>query len=251
MATENPYSPPSANLEEQFETGAAGGTLEGGIAGNYDFSIGDVIKEAWSRTKGLKGSFWGAAIIVFLIVMVLSFVLGLIVGMLGLGGDSGAGIVAQLVVQLGITAAIYPFMAGIMMMGVNRSVDLPVTFDQAFGYFAYAVPVVIAGLLITLLTWLGFLLLIIPGIYLSIAYMLTVVLVVEKKLGAWEAMEASRKAITHHWFKIFFLFIAMGLIVLVSMIPLGIGLIWTYPMMVAAMGIVYRDVFGVEAARAA
>lgn len=39
-------------------------------------------------------------------------------------------------------------------------------------------------------------------------------------------MEASRKAIMHHWFKVFFLLLAMSLIIFASMLPLFIGLNW-------------------------
>ena len=35
---------------------------------------------------------------------------------------------------------------------------------------------------------------------------------------------------------------------MISTIPFGVGLIWTYPMMVAMMGVMYRDIFGVDAA---
>ena len=74
------------------------------------------------------------------------------------------------------------------------------------------------------------LLLLIPGIYLSIAYRLAIPLVVERGLSPWQALEASRKAISQHWFKVFGLFFVLMLIMLLSMIPLGIGLIWTLPL---------------------
>ena len=60
-----------------------------------------------------------------------------------------------------------------------------------------------------------------------------------------QALEASRKAITQHWFKVFGLFLLLGLIVMVSAIPLGIGLVWSIPLMVVAMGVLYRTIFGV------
>jgi uncharacterized membrane protein len=44
----------------------------------------------------------------------------------------------------------------------------------------------------------------------------------------------------------FFFSIVISLIVMVSMIPLGIGLIWTLPMMMIAYGIIYRNMFGVR-----
>ncbi len=41
----------------------------------------------------------------------------------------------------------------------------------------------------------------------------------------------------------------MIIILSISIIPLGIGLIWTVPMMFNMNGILYRIMFGVEAAR--
>lgn len=96
-----------------------------------------------------------------------------------------------------------------------------------------------------LLIYLGMILLLIPGIYLAVAYLLAIALVVERGLSPWQALEASRKAITQHWFKVFGLLIVLGLIIIVSAIPLGIGLVWSIPLMVVAMGVLYRTIFGV------
>lgn len=86
----------------------------------------------------------------------------------------------------------------------------------------------------------------IPGIYLSIAYMFTLALVVEKNMDFWQAMETSRKAVTQHWFKFFFISVLMGIVYLVSIIPFGLGLIWTIPMFIALQGVLYRRVFGIS-----
>ncbi len=222
------------------------GSLAGAVAGDYDFTIGGVIQEAWARTNGLKGPFWGGALLLFVGLAAVSFVLGLVLGV-GPMGESGSMLVPMLS-QLLVMIVLYPCMAGIFMMGVRRSVDQPISFQMLFGYFPYLVPLVIAGILMTILMMLGFVLLIIPGIYLAVAYGFTIPLIVEKNLGAWEAMETSRKAVTRHWFKIFFLYLVMTLIFILSAIPLGIGVIWTYPMFVAMIGVMYREMFGVTAA---
>jgi uncharacterized membrane protein len=225
--------------------GALGGSLEDAVAGHYAFTIGGVIQEAWERTKGLKGPFWGGAVLLFFGLVAVSFVLGLVLGRghMSMGGS----MLVPMLSQLLITIVLYPCMAGIFMMGVRRSVDQPISFQMLFGYFPYLVPLVIAGILMTVLMMLGFVLLIIPGIYLAVGYSFTIPLIVEKNLGAWEAMETSRKAVTRHWFKIFFLYLVMTLIFIISAIPLGIGIIWTYPMFVAMIGVMYREMFGVAA----
>jgi len=45
---------------------------------------------------------------------------------------------------------------------------------------------------------------------------------------------------------VFFLLLAMSLIIFASMLPLFIGLNWAYPMSVVLIGILYREIFGVE-----
>jgi hypothetical protein len=242
--TTNPYQPPTTEIRDNVVSGE-GGTLQDGIDGNYDFEIMEVLKEAWHKTYGVKWILIAAALIVLLISGTVGFVLTFIMSLFGLGEES---IVGTLLSQLILMVVIFPFLAGIMMIGVRRSVELPVSFSMVFGYFGYVVPIIIAALLISILTTIGFILLILPGIYLSMAYFLAIPLIVEKKLGAWEAMEASRKAITHHWFKVFFTYFLMSILYVISIIPLGIGLIWTMPMMVNIGGILYRTIFGVEEA---
>jgi len=214
---------------------------------DYDFSIGVVLSEAWEKTSGIKGSFWAAGAIFFVVVLILATVVGGGSALLFGNGETGAGMLMPLIIQLVMMAVMYPFMAGIVMLGIERSVDLPLSYKSVFGYFSYTLPLLGVAVLMSILVAIGFILLIIPGIYLSLAYMFAVPLVVEKNLGIWEAMETSRKAVTSHWFKLFFLFLIMGILVMISAIPFGIGLIWTYPMMVVMLGILYRDIFGVDA----
>ncbi len=244
MTTENPYQPPTSDLSENV-VGPAGGTLSDGINGNYDFEIMDVFKEAWQKTSGIKGTILGVMLVFMVVVFTINLATIFVVSSLSLQENIMVAIIDQLIFML----VVYPFMAGIAMLGVRRAVDLPVSFTMAFGYFGYTISLVIAGILITIFTTIGFVLLIIPGLYLSVAYVLTVPLIVEKNLGPWRALESSRKAITHHWFKVFFTYFIMGIIVIISSIPLGIGLIWTLPMMVNVAGILYRTLFGVEEAR--
>jgi hypothetical protein len=245
---ENPYEPPKAVVADRYQVGPAGGTLEGGIAGEYDLKISAVLGEAWRRTRGLKGSFWAAAIVVFLVIFVINFAVGLFAGAVP---EAGAGMLLHFLLQIGLSLVIYPFLLGLLMLSVRHVVELPIGYSMAFAYFGCTWRVLLAALLMTIITFIGFLLLVLPGIYLSFAYMLTLPLIAEKGLGSWRAMEASRRAVTAHWFKVFFLFVIMSFIIALSVIPLGIGLIWTYPMLMNVIAIIYREAFGVEAARVA
>lgn len=207
--------------------------------GDGDFTIGEILKEAWQKTSGVKGPFWGAAFMVLLVMIGM----GVLSTMLGVNGDKVALGVA---LQITLTVALYPIMAGVMMIGIRHSVALPVNWKVAFSYFSYLLPLVISSVLVTVLTFIGFLLLLLPGLYLSVAYLLVMPLIVEKGMTPWQAMEASRKAIHQHWFKVFGLYLVMMLICLVSLIPLGLGMIWTLPMFMMVGAILYRELFGVS-----
>ena len=254
MNIDNPYAPPTAEVSDPALASSAGATLETGVAGEYDFTISEVVTEAWEKTSGMKGIFWGAAILVILSMIAISFVLDFLIGLFVtpvIDPDQAghAQILISVISELVYSVILYPLMAGLLMIGVHRAAELSISFMQAFGYAAFTLPLIVVGVLITIITGIGYVLLVLPGIYLSVAYLLAVPLIIEKRLSPWDAMEASRKAITHHWFKTFFLFVVMSLLIIVSLIPLGLGLIWTYPMLINVMGILYREIFGVEAVR--
>jgi len=256
MSTEDPYRPPSADVDDQFEVFDNGGSLEEGVAGSYDLRIASVLQEAWEKTHGLKGALWGASIVIFILLYILLTLFGFVIG---ISPPKELGFLDGLlyeiysptdfVVDTFLSAVLTPLTIGLIMLGVLRSVNMPVSFDQAFNYFRFAVPVGIASAGVTALTSFGYMILIIPGIYAAVAYSLTLPLLIDKHLTPWQAMECSRKAVTHHWFKVFSIFLIMGAIVFISSLPLLIGLIWTYPMAVALVGILYREIFGVNAVK--
>jgi uncharacterized membrane protein len=132
-----------------------------------------------------------------------------------------------------------------MLLGIRRAAGQDIKFNQIFIAFNNPVPVIITGILMMLLVYAGVLLLILPGIYLAFAYTLALPLVLERGLSPWQALQASRKAISQHWFKVFGWAMLLGLIIGLSAIPPGIGLVWTMPMWMICTGILYRTIFGV------
>lgn len=240
---QNPYATPASQLQ-QDPTGADAPGIEEALARGYDLRIGDVLGEAWHKVKGMKGTLVVAAIIYGVAVNLLSFVIAFVLGLLGLIHDSEPGAL-QIIVSVLASALCYPLLAGLNMIGIRRAADQPATINELFAYFGLFVPLLITGLAITVLTYLGLFLLVLPGIYLGVSYALAIPLVVERGLSPWRAMEASRKAVGQHWFKVFGLFLALGLIMLLSAIPLLIGLVWTLPLAFIAIGVLYRTIFGV------
>jgi uncharacterized membrane protein len=224
------------------------GSIDAGVSGNYAFSIGGVLREAWDKTGGYKKTFVLAGLAYFGILLAVSFALGLLLGTLG--GDPES-VATAIVHQLVLAAVSLPLGIGLFMLGLKRSLDQPLAVSTIFNYYGKTLPLLLTLLLMYVMLAIGFLLLVIPGIYLAVAYYLALPLVVEKNLGPWAALETSRKAITRRWFAVFGLLLLLALINFIAVIPLGIGLIWSFPLTVITMGILYRNMFGCADAKPA
>jgi uncharacterized membrane protein len=83
----------------------------------------------------------------------------------------------------------------------------------------------------------------IPLIYLSIAWIFTFVLVIDKGLGPWTAMEVSRRVVTGQWFRVFITAFFGGILAMLGLIGLIIGVFLTIPLMIGATLCAYEDLF--------
>jgi len=138
------------------------------------------------------------------------------------------------------------FLGGLYYLAVRKVVGDDVSWKMTFKGFSVAWKIFVVAILQTILITIGLFLLILPGIYLIIGYMMTLPLIVDKGLSPWQAMETSRKAIHRVWWKIAGLSLIVGFIITISAIPLGLGLIWSWPLAIIMVGVVYCKLFGAE-----
>jgi hypothetical protein len=211
-----------------------------------DFSLGGALTEAWQYTRGAKGQIWAAMGMMYLLMLILGIGLGFLQALIALDPLTPGEIWLDRGVQTLISAVSTIFTAGLMYLGVRRAAARSISWKMVFAGFPLAVNLLIASILMLLLVFCGFALLILPGIYLAVGYTMVLPLMLDRGLAPWEAMEASRRAIHKVWWKVFGTFLIMGFIYLVSVIPLGIGLIWTVPMFVVLVGVIYRYLFGIQ-----
>jgi len=228
------------------------GSLERGLAGQYQLSPGEVIREAWGRVSGNKGTIWVAILIYLGVTFVVSLVLGLLLGTAPTPdpteGVSGAATPMEQLQQLITTVLITPLWVGTVFLGVAIASDRPASPTSIFSWYGKTLQLFLTYILMAIMIFLGLLLLVLPGIYLAVAYQLALPLAADKDLGPWQALETSRKTITHKWFTFFGLWLIVALAVTASMLLLGIPLIWVLPACLIGLGIVYRDAIGAEPA---
>ncbi len=212
----------------------------------YDFDIIEMIKEGWNRIEGVKGLFLSTFAVYIVVAIIVQIVLGIFFP--SPPPPAQPNLLNQQIVTILSYPVLMPLIVGVIMLAIHYSRGEPIAFNSIFNYYHLTGKLALAGLLIYIMTIIGFVLLILPGIYLSIAYVFTLPLIADKGMGVWDAMELSRKAVTKHWFKVFGLFFLLSLIMTLGALVLGIGLIWAVPLLfVTLYGLLYPLIFdGVE-----
>ena len=213
---------------------------------DYDFDIMEMVKAGWKRINGVKTQFIAGFAIYIAAAVIVQLILGLVFPQ---GTPEMPNLLNQQIVGILSYPVLMPIMAGIIMMAIRQYRGESVDFKSVFDYFHITGKLALAGVIIYVLTMVGFLLFILPGIYVSVAYAFTIPLIVDKNMDVWEAMELSRKTVTKHWFKVAGLMGLLSIIIFISAIPLGIGLFWTIPLMfVTLYGLAYPVMFEGEEA---
>lgn len=106
--------------------------------------------------------------------------------------------------------------------------------------------VIVTNLLVGVITIIGSFLCYIPGIIASIGTIMAVPLAVDRGLNGIDPVAKSWEKMKGQLGNGFVLLLVLFLIILVSAIPLGLGLLVTMPLAVVTMAIVYRDLYDVE-----
>ena len=136
--------------------------------------------------------------------------------------------------------------AGYYFVSFQIARNRPKGFGDFFNGFKKFLPLFLTALVSTILIALGFVVLIIPGIYLAVSYMFAQLLVIDKNMSFWSAMETSRKLITKKWFSFFGLSILMGLLALAGFLLFGIGAFVTIPLATCVLAAAYEDIVGLN-----
>ena len=204
---------------------------------NVAWRISDVLKTAKDKQVGFKASYFMA----FVAYMAISVVIELTREWVF--GSSDDGSVTAVVAEAVIALLMMPLGVGLGLLGIRRASGRDTPVSTLWEPYTMAVPLLIMFILMGILIVGGLLLLILPGIYLAIAYSFAPYLIIEKGMGVWESLETSRKAITQYWWRYFGLMLVSGLLVIAGIIPLFIGLIWVLPLITIAAGEVFVETF--------
>lgn len=244
----------------------------------YQIPIKNTIAAAWKITNGVKGSIWAALGIIFLIgcglqifqmllfilppimaisITVVAQIIFLLIqtGLFYLGIHrafdlpvSYTSIFRTLNVELAwkvivlyllqILILLLPFLIEWVTFYYTIGAKIEPSIDQADPLLNTASHIVFT--LSGIVFFMVYILSKIVMFYLVIKMMLSVAYVLDKKMTPWAAIKSSFIATKHNVWRLIAVMILQICIVLISIIPLGIGLIWTAPFSIVLYGLIYK-----------
>lgn len=179
--------------------------------------------------KLLKANFWP-----FVGVALLMIVFGVPVGLLGRWTH---GLLSFFVGA--------PLGSGFYYYFLLKARGQPAAFNDLFaGFTRNYLQLLLATLVGTILTVVGFFCLVLPGIYLCVSYGFASLLLTDKKVAFWDGLEASRKTVTRRWWSVFGLMLLSIPFLILGVACLGVGILVALPLIMGAMVYAYEDLFG-------
>ena len=194
------------------------------IRDGYEFRLGDYVNRGWELFKQNIGGFVGFSFLYLVAV-------------------AGSGQIPYIgwLIQTLIGA---PLVAGFFIVADKIAKGQPHEFNDFFKGFDHMLQLVIGNLVMSVLIVLGLVLLIVPGIYLAVAYSMFVPIVIFARLEFWPALELSRKVVTKNWVNFFVLALVFVGIALLGLLALVVGLFAALPVIYCISYSAYDDIFG-------
>jgi len=237
------------------------------LARDYDLDIGWCLGSAWALLKTNFGMLFGGAAIFLLVqggIVLLSQIplVGILLSL------------ANIVVTGPLIGGLYLFLLKNIRHQAADIGDIFSGFGISFGQLVlgYIVTSLLTGLSAVpgiglmaypivlmaqhnavsgpLILWAsaGFVLAIIPVVYLSVGWIFSLALIIDRQMDFWPAMQASRKVIGKHWGAVFALLIVCGLINLAGFFACCIGSFISLPISVGGLMYAYESIFSAAGA---
>ncbi|AKP52165.1 DUF2189 domain-containing protein [Cyclobacterium amurskyense] len=180
------------------------------VEGNFDFDIVEALKEGWETYR--KVTIYSISFTLLILSLQFLFMY-----------------YAEDYIFVFSFFLAGPLFAGFYLVANKVSLNETVIYPDFFKGFRYYLPVVLVWIVGQVITVLGVFALILPGIYLMVAYMFGVLITLFSGLDFWQSLEYSRKIIHKKWGKFFVFGLALALMNLIGALAFGVGLVITIP----------------------
>jgi GYF domain 2 len=188
LAVALPESPLARKLQPPGPPPVLGGSSAADApmpVADVDVPIGQCLRRGWDLLMSNFGLLYFAAVSVGLIQMMLLHIP--LIGPLSL-----------------LFGAV--FQGGVYQMFIKRARGQPAELADVYaGFGEHFIQLLLAGIVMAVLTGLGWCCCVLPGIFLAVAWVFAVPLIMDRQLRFWDALELSRQTVTKRWFQIMLL----------------------------------------------
>ncbi|MBP9716356.1 MAG: hypothetical protein KBD51_00235 [Candidatus Levybacteria bacterium] len=188
-----------------------------------------LIKHAWELVKK-NAKFIAILMVAFVVYQIVQGVVQ---------GFFGEGLLASLV-SLGFTVLTLFFQIGFIKIILKLIDGHKAEISELWAYPQYLLRMIGASIVYGLIVMVGFILLVIPGIYLALRLQFYSYYIVDKNAGALDSLRMSWKATDKNVINIFlFMLLIIGINIL-GALALLVGLLITIPVSIIAVTLLYR-----------
>lgn len=225
--------------------------------GPHPFSVGNAFSYGWAKFKDNLGPLVVATLLVFVVTVVAEIVGGIITAAAGGGGFSGdstggmmfggdvsaAGQVTSLLMNLIVMVVGYVVSAGIIRGTLDITEGRKFDIVHAFGQLDYG-KVIMTSLLVGVLTMIGLMLFILPGILVAFFTTFALYFVVDNGTAPVESVKASFALVKDNFGDVLVLILASIAAVIVGALACLVGLLVAMPVAAIAWAYAYKTLQG-------
>jgi hypothetical protein len=240
----NPFQSPSI-ASTQPEWGAARRGFE-----PTRIELGTVVDQGWRIYKDNFGLLAASGLIVLAIPMFLGFgivMLGVVVFGVDPAADNQVKLQAINAVQNLISNIVQTFLTlGMVRLTLNMARHERASIADVFSAGGrLLVLTIVTNIVIGISMLLGFLLCIVPGIWIGLTLCLTWYMLLDQNVGMLDALKYSARATRgNKWVLLGLFLVSLGLMMLVGLPTCGIGMIFVYPFFMLLLTVAYLGATG-------
>jgi len=139
-----------------------------------------------------------------------------------------------------------PIKVGLMLMGLSAARGETIKFSDIKFIAPQSAKLIVLAMVIMLLVQIGFMLLILPGIFLMVVLSMAPMLMCDRNISMFRAVKLSAQTLSKQWFMLLLVYIWLIIAILLSFYTMGVALIITLPFYMNVKGLLYQQLFDMQ-----
>jgi uncharacterized membrane protein len=137
-----------------------------------------------------------------------------------------------------------PLLGGMFIAARRKILEGRTDLSDLFAGFGQFVDALLIYIITTILELLGLALCIFPIVIVAALYLFPYLFMIDRRLSFWDAMESSRKLVLNDLLAYVWFVVLLLLLNFLGVILLGVGVLVTVPVSIAAITVAYQEIVG-------